>query len=305
MLKIRIFIQDKYVISDDFSPDMFLVYLGLRKIIKQGTNEYFVSLGLLSHELTNNQIASQSITTSILSGINGLIDKKIVVSINDNKRRTNDWVLDISKLVIDNQKDKKKKEFYSSVSFKYITKILNSRNKDKLQLLRFYCYLITTISKTGDKAGVGFTSYQNMASSIGICRQTISKYMNKLEENKIIYIYRSADSIIDSDGIREIPNTYGDIANEKKIVLVGKSHVENYGENAKKVKSSRSSKTRSASVKYSILKKEIEDTGEVRYNYNELKEIYEVLVEYNEKYRHEESRLKDLSIFSIYDFYEE
>ena len=104
-------------------------------------------------------------------------------------------------------------------------------------------------------------------------------------------------------GIREIPNTYGDISNKNRIISIGRSHVENYGENAKRIKSSKQSKTRSASAKYNILMKDLESTGEVRYTPKVMKEIYETLLEYNRKYSDYEKEPKDLTVFSNYNFY--
>ena len=303
-LKIKVFIKDNIILSDEFDNDMIVTYLGLRQILKNNINNYFVSIGLLSYHLTGKQIASKLVTKSILSGLSKMIEKKIIITNEiDKDRRTNDWILDLSKLQINTDKNKKEKEFYTSIDSKYVSMILNSDMKDKISIVRFYCYLMSTVSKTGKKAGVGFTAYQDMAENIDICRQTISKYMDKLEDKKIIYIYKSTDSIVDSKGIREIPNTYGDIDNENKIISVGRSYIENYGNNAKKIKSTKTSKTRSASAKYNILMKDLESTGEIRYNDNELKEIYETLLEYNRKYEKYEKDPKDLSIFSNYDFY--
>ena len=283
---------------------MILAYLGLRRILRNNISNYFVSIGLLSYYLTGKQITSRLVTKSILSGLDNLIKKKMITTMESDKdRRTNDWILDLSKLQINTDKNKKEKEFYTSIDSKYVSMILNSDMKDKISIVRFYCYLMSTVSKTGEKAGVGFTSYQDMAKSINICRQTISKYMDKLENKNIIYIYKSTDSILDSKGIREIPNTYGDIGNKNKIISVGRSYIENYGNNAKKIKSTKTSKTRSASAKYNILMKDLESTGEIRYTPKVMKEIYETLLEYNRKYEKDEKDPKDLSIFSNYDFY--
>ena len=286
---------------------MLITYLGLRKIMRRDCNKYFVSIGLLSYELTGKQIASKSITSSLLSGVNGLIKEKIITSEETDKdRRKNDWVFDLSKLQIDKVKNNEIKEFYSSVDLLYIKNLLLSDNKDKIQLIKFYCYLVTTLMKSGGKAGVGFVPYSDMASNIGICRQTIASYMNKLEENKTIHIYRSTDAILLQPNVmREIPNTYGDFNNGQLIDYVGKTHEENFGENAKRVKSSRNSSTRSASAKYNIIKNDLESTGEIRYEYKEMKQIYETLLNYNEKYKDDGIKeKKDLSIFNVYDFYQ-
>lgn len=284
---------------------MVLSYLGLRQILRKDINNYFVSIGLLSYHLVGKQIAPQLITTSILSGVKKLIkDGYIISNESDKERRLNDWVLDLNKLHINKVKDKEKNGFYSSVESDNIHKILNSDMKDKIPILRFYCYLMTTISKTGSKMGVGFTSYVDMSSATGICRQTISKYMDKLEYKKIIYIYRSTDAIMLQPNIfREIPNVYGDISNKCKIISIGKEHEENYGENAKRIKSSKQSSTRSASAKYNIIINDLKTTGEIRYKPEELQEIYKTLVDYNYRYKNEGKELKDLTIFSNYNFY--
>lgn len=305
MFKIKIFIVDNIIISKDFDDDMILAYLGLRRILRNNVNNYFVSIGLLSYYLTGKQITSRLVTKSILLGLNKLIKKKMITTKElDKDRRTNDWILDLSKLQINTDKNKKEKEFYTSIDSKYISMILNSDMKDKISIVRFYCYLMTTISKTGEKAGVGFTAYQDMAENINICRQTISKYMDKLEDKNIIYIYKSNDAIIlQPNVVREIPNTYGDIDNKSRIISIGRNHVENYGKNAKRIKSSKNSKTRSASAKYNILMKDLESTGEIRYTPKVMKEIYETLLEYNRKYSDYEKEPKDLTVFSNYNFY--
>lgn len=284
---------------------MVLSYLGLRQVLRKDVDNYFISLGLLSYHLIGKQIAPQLLTTSILSGLKGLIKNRYVLSNESDKdRRTNDWILNLSNFQIDKVKNKENKDFYSYVESDYISNILNSDMKDKIPIVKFYCYLMTTISKTGNKVGVGFTSYIDMAEATGISRQTISKYMDKLEEKKIIYIYRSTDAIMLQPNVfREIPNTYGDISNKDKIISVGKAHEENFGENSKRIKSSKQSSTRSASAKYNIILNDLQTTGEIRYKPNELKEIYETLVDYNRRYKNEGKELKDLSIFSNFDFY--
>jgi hypothetical protein len=305
-LKIKVFIKDNYITSKDLTNDMLLVYLGLRQIIRLNTNSYFISLGLLSYQLIGKQIASQTITTAILSGIHEMIKKKYVISTEkSNDRRSNEWILNLKKLQIDKIKNKEEKEFYTSIESDIIKNILISDIKEKLSILRFYCYLMTTVSKTGEKSGVGFTSYEDMALTTGICRQTISKYMDKLETEKIIHIYRSTDAILlQPNVLREIPNTYGDISNKNKIISVGKIHEDSFGENAKRVRSSKFSSTRSAAAKYNIIINDLNTTGEIRYDYDILKEIYETLLEYNKRYKNDIKESKGLSIFSNYDFYQ-
>ena len=309
MRKIKIFIQDKFIASKDFSPDMVLTYLGLRKIITKDIDDYYVSIGLLSYTILQKQVVNQLITNSLITGLKDLISNKHIIhkDCGDKlKRRSNEYVLDLSNLQIDKVKSKDNKEYYSAIELDHVVKILNSKLKEKLPLLKFYCYLMTTVTKTGDKVGVGFTPYQDMVFNTGICRQTISKYMDVLYEMNIIHIYRSKDAVLlEPNTIREIPNAYGDISNKEKIINVGKTHEESYGINAKKIQSTKKSSTRSASAKFNILCKDLNESGEIRYSTEELKDIYETLVDYNKRYSYDDSLQKDLSIFSNFDFYKE
>ena len=306
MKKIKVFVQDKFVKSHDFSPDMLLAYLGLRLIIIKGKNEYFVSTGLLSYSIFGLQMTNQLITKLITNGVKQLIANGIVIHTDkDKKSRTNEYILDLSQLPIDPVKSEDEDDFYSSVELDCILTIIQSKLKEKLDLFRFYCYLITTVSKTGDKVGVGFTSYNKMASEIGMCRQTVSKYMDLLENFKIISIYRSTDAVIVDGVITEISNTYGSYSYKDNVVKVGSTYECNYGENSKRIKSTKDSSTRSASAKYRRMINELDATGEIIYEYDELKDIYNTLLKYNAKYKYDNSLQKDLSVFSSYDFYNE
>jgi hypothetical protein len=128
--------------------------------------------------------------------------------------------------------------------------------------------------------------------------------MNALETLGLIHIYRSTDAVVKNGVIQEIPNTYGDISNKDKVIKIGSDFEENYGENAKKIKSTKKSSGRSASAKYNIILSDLMTTGEIRYEYDVMKDIYVTLVKHNQKYDYDENLQKDLSIFKNYDFYE-
>ena len=281
------------------TDDGFLVYLALRQIIRQDIKRYYVSLGYLIFTLTGSQSSTRLITNANINGMEELIKNKTIIKKTNDKQY--EWVCDLSKLAFNT--DKTSKKFYSVVNGNYISKILNTTYKERIPLVRFYCYIMSTVMKSGETRGVGFTSYTNMADITGICRQTISKYMDKLASLEIIYIYKSSDNISIDGNIREIPNTYGDVKNKDKIIQVGVNYELQYGVNSNSKNKANAKKTRSASAKLNIIKKDLKTTGKIRYKYEKLKEIYETLVIYNKRYSHDEGLQKDLSIFSNYDFY--
>ena len=273
--------------------------------MRKDCDEYFVSLGLLSYELAGKQVLHRSITTSLLSGLRHLSDNGFIQHLDANfKTKRDNWIINLSKLYIDT-KMKTNESYFSIVNSDHILKLINSDLKEKLTLIKFYCYVMTTITKTGDKGGVGFTSYVDMATGFGSCRQTISKYMTTLEEYRILYIYKSKYALLNGDGgIQEISNTYGDIANKDKIISVGMQYEEMYGGDKNRVVSGKRSSSRSASVRYSYIQKDVAAGREIRYSYDELNDIYETLLSHNKRYEHENGSQKDLSIFREYDFYE-
>ncbi|MDR2277356.1 MAG: hypothetical protein LBE23_05815 [Vagococcus sp.] len=284
--------------SDDFSPDMLLAYIGLRMIVLKSKNEYYVSTGLLSYSIFGKQVVNQLITKSIVNGTKQLIDKDIIVHVDiDEKGRSNEYILDLKNIQIDEVRSKDEEDFYSTIELDDVKKILESSLREKIDLFYFYCYLCTTVMKTGEKAGVGFTFYNSMENAIHISRQTISKYMNLLESMKIIYIYRANDSIVRDGKISEIPNVYGVYEIKDKIISVGSTYANTYGENAKRIKSTKQSSSRSASAKYKIIVNDLLTTGEVRYGKEELNEIYKTLIKHNKRYEYDEKLQKDLSIF--------
>lgn len=277
---------------------MLLAYVGLRSIVLKSKNEYYISTGLLSYSIFGKQVVNQLITKSIVNGMTQLIEKDVVVNVDkDMKRRSNEYILDLSKIQINEVKSKNEDNFYSAVELDNITRILESSLKEKIDLFYFYCYLCTTVMKSGDKAGVGFTFYTHMETAIRISRQTISKYMNLLESMDIIYIYRASDSIIKNGKISEIPNVYGDYVNKDTIIAIGSDYEGNYGVKAKKIKSTKQSSSRSASAKYNIIVNDLLSTGEVRYTKKEINEIYKTLMKHNKRYEHDDKLQKDLSIF--------
>lgn len=274
--------------------------------MRKDCDEYFVSLGLLSYELAGKQVLHRSITTSLLSGLRHLSDNGFIQHLDTNfKTKRDNWIINLSKLYIDT-KMKTNESYFSIVNSDHILKLINSDLKEKLTLIKFYCYVMTTVTKTGTKGGVGFKSYVDMATEFGSCRQTISKYMTTLEEFRILYVYKSKFALLNGDGgIQEISNTYGDIANKDKIISVGKQYEELYGGDKNRVVSGKKSSSRSASVRYSYILKDVAASREIRYSYDELKDIYETLLSHNKRYENEEGLQKDLSIFRGYDFYED
>ncbi len=285
----NILISDSFIKENINNLNKLLAYIGIRTVMKNGINKYHIVTKTLAYNIIGS-VDNKYINLSISNGLKEFNIEKC----------GHDFILDASNIHIVN-------EYYSALNIDYIQKILSLDNKEKYNILRLYCYICTTIFKSGDNKGIGFSSYIDISENMDLCRQTISKYMDILADNNIIYIYHSNDYIKINGEIKCISNTYGDAKIRNKIIEVGNRYNKNYGkreeDNRKIEMKKNSTKTRSASAKYNIILKMIKDKQEVKYSYDEMKEIYTTLLNYNSRYSYNKKLQKDLSIFKEYDFY--
>lgn len=292
-------------------------------LLRKDISTYYVNTSLLSYLLTGKYPADNNLVKNIAEGIEGL-EKKYIIKFVISQEVKNEWLIDADLIVKDKvnkstenyiKKNDDEVEYYSAVQESAINKILmlNERYYTKsISLLRFYIYLLTTIFKKKDdkNEGVGFTSIQKMVKDIGYNRKTITSYLATLSDLELIYIYKPKDFILFEDGdIIEISHTYGKYENKDKVIAAGKSHESKYGEKLKskhkKVNKIKSDKTRGLSQKYRHIYRCFNEGKEIPYTYRQCKEIYDVMRELNKRNESEHpDRVKDLSLFIEYDFYE-
>jgi hypothetical protein len=306
-----IYIWDKITNDLSLSQDGYLTYLSLLMIQKKDRNLYYVTPSLLSYFVNGRYPPTRQDTQHIISGINELINHKTITVQESNKK--NEWIIDTAAMTSINQKYKKSKaDFYTGIYEDEITTILLSNNKHYdscVSLLRFYIYLLSTLHKNKcDKQDIGYKPLKEIVKEVSISKNTILSYFNKLEELKLIYIYRPKDTILYDNGlIREISNTYGRYRNKEKIINVGKSFARSYGFKSNKqfdtINREKCGKTSGASQKYNYILRCIKNNKPIPYDYNECKDIYSSMVFYNQKYKADTNRKKDLSIFREYDFF--
>ena len=295
----------------------FMVYLGLLMLLRKNESTYYANVKFLAYLLTKKYPSDGNLDRNILHGIKGLLSNKMVsqdnCSLTDQNNSINpeEWILDLSK--VKNNNEKKDKEYYTPIDECDIHKILLSNNTyytRSITLLRFYAYVSSTIFKTGKHKGVGFTSLEEMSNVIGYSTKTISSYLKTLVDLEILYIYKSKDFIrFDTGEFVEISHTYGRYQDKNRIVQAGMVHEQEYGNKLKakhqKIKKTSSNKNRGYAQKFNHLEKCIKETGEIPYTNKECKEIYSVMLKLNEQYTKDRpDRIKDLDVFSSFDFYE-
>lgn len=306
-----IFIKDKLITDKNYSPNEFLISLGICMMLKKDECMYYVNIKSLTFLLTRKFINDKKLAKNLLDGINGLNKKGLIELTKAGER--NEWIINTTAFI--NEFRLEENEFYTAIDEEDIIKILKMRNSyyvKSIAIINFYAYLLTTISKTGDKKGVGFLNNDDLSYNTGLHKNTVLNYLKALEELRVIYIYRPSDYILLQSGdIVEIGNTYGRYQDKDKVTAIGSEYAESYGESFKikykRLDKSVANKTRGYSHKFRHLKKRIEQGLDPEYTYDECKEIYWAMRDLNARYIKEgnNERLKDLRVFKTYDFYVE
>lgn len=311
-----VFIQDKWAINKTLTTNEYLSYLGLSMLLRKNLIEHYVNSHYLAYLLSGLYHVDSKLTNAICNGVDGLAEKNLITIVHKNNKN-DEWIINLAQLKKENwiSKDNSNKKFYSAIDEMDIHKILNY-NKNyytkSISLVKFYSYLLSTLSKTNGTnwtKGVGFTSIGEMSDTICHSTKTVSQYLKQLEEMKLIFIYRSKDMIKYSSGeINMITHTYGKYTDKEVIIKAGREHDANYGHNTKKemkrIKKDVGDKTRGYSQMYSTIRKRLDKGENIPYDYDLCKDIYFAMVEFNKRYEKEKpDRLKKLSIFSEYDFY--
>lgn len=273
-----------------------MIYMKSKKL-------YHVNGSSIYYSLSGNICISQYIINEFNNGIVGLNSKDILI-ITQNNNNT-DFEVDLSKFNISNTKE----NYYTIVSVDEILKIINSGEKYRFKILRYFLYLVSTFmcsSKDKYVPPISHRSGNQMIIDLGFKNvKTAYRYNEILQNLGLIYVYKAGDFLEVTDkndirSIKSISNTYGRYKDKDIIIQEGKNYVEGYGVKTKELAEIKKSKsTRSASQKFNLW-----CNGKKEYSYDELKKIYTTLVEHNKKY--DGIKLdahKDLTIFKEYDFY--
>lgn len=243
-------------------------------------------------------------------GLNELLENNIVIKLDEIQKH---YILDCSNLWIDT-------EFvnYTIMSFSEVRKIFKIKNVNNFLLLRYFIFLIGTISskitvylENGEYKNrvVGNFSIDYLSEISGISERTIIEYNKILEDNELIYIYRQKDFVIDdNNNIKQLTNVYGrfsDMAYINAFAINQKKYQESY--RYVKNNTSKVNNNRRLAQMYQQLKK----GGGEKYSDEEIIEIYNYVIRENEKYERmfEKSqdelyldKIRDTSIFEEYAF---
>lgn len=318
-------IKDKIINNKNIKSNEFVIYLGLVMLLKKDETIYYANTRQIAYLLTKTYPPKSTLEKKIISGISQLVSDGVIsyynIKDNDgkpiNQDKKEEWLLNLSNIVENNQNKTKEeihksKEFYTPIDENDIYKILNLSEyyTRSISLLHFYCYVLSTIFKSGKNKGVGFTSLKNMSEYTGLSARTISSYLDTLVEKEFLYIYKSTDFIkFDTGEFVEISHTYGKYQDKEIIIDCGKRHEAEYSNRLKnkykKIKKPNKS-IRSYTQQYAYIKKSIMETGVIPYDDEKMEEVYNFIKKLNKKQQGiKGKKTYSLDVFSNYYFYED
>ena len=283
---IQISIPKDILHSSAFSNYEIAAYCFLKTIVTVTyTTEHCISCSQASYYLTGSTKYSKRFPVYIKNGIDGLIQKGIIIQQGVTQR---EYILDCSSLW-DDTKDTP----FVIIDFFETRKIFQITDCNNFQLLRYFSILIGTISSSIDvwldslehkSRVVGNMTIEYLSDLSGISIRSIKEYNRVLENNQLIYIFRQNDFLLSSDekNISRMANVYGRPTD--------KLYIDSYAESQKKEKKSYkwiNSEVENANRKRKLAQmyNQIAKGKGQKYSLEEIQQVYDYISSENSKYR--------------------
>ena len=270
-----------------------------------------VTCNQLTYYLTGEVSQQRNrITDYIKCGINELEEKGIIIR---QKEFSKHYILDCHNLWIDTNSGN-----FTKIFFDEMQQIFRIKNINNFTLLRYFIFIIGTLNwnitvylTNGEyKNGiVGNFTIDYIAEKVGISTRSAIEYNKILEKEKLLYVYRQKDFVIDEENnIKSLSNIYGRYCDIEYIETFANNQKEykqsyRYKKNNQEISNS---KRRFAQMYQQLLKGKGEN-----YTENEILDIYHYVIEQNQKYErmHEKKgyeeyldKIRDIHVFDQYEF---
>jgi hypothetical protein len=278
-----------------------------------GMDKQCVTPFQLAYLLTKNEHPHKYMLNYIKCGLDELIKENVLVKINEVQKH---YIIDCSKLWVDTDSEK-----FTIITFQEIEKIFRIENVNNFLLLRYFIYLIGSLSSKIDvwldacqhKARVvGMLTLDQLSNLSGISVRSIIDYNKILEESGLIYIHRQNDFVLDKENnIKQLPNIYGRTC-DKLYIDAFAANQKNFNRSYRYVEKnivSVNNNRRLAQMYQQLLKGKGEN-----YSDSEILDIYNYVIAENKKYMktYEKSgdesclkKIRDVEVFKKYDFIKE
>lgn len=309
--------KDKYLFIPDYisnSPAIsnyaIGVYCALQALNSATFKKHCITPQQIYYYLFEDDKPTKYKVNFIRCGLDELIKEEIVAQIGEINKC---YILDCSPLWIEFENSK-----YTMITFDEVRKIFHVENTNNFLLLKYFIFIISTISSkievwldpvTSKRHVVGNFTIDYISQISGISERSIVEYNKILEDIGLLYINRQNDFVINDDNeIRQLSNAYGRPIDREYIdsfVLQSQKHKESY-KYVKKSISAVNNNRRLAQMYVQLLK-----SNDKKYSEHDIKTIYDYVVSENKKYErlyekdgYEDhlEKIRDVNIFEKYDF---
>lgn len=308
--EIKLFLPKELTSNQNHSDYSIAVYCSLKALASTSILEFGTSPEQIGFLLTKTLDHSRRFNDYLKDGLDDLIAAQIISKIGESKKS---YYLDCSKLWTDSDDLP-----FTIITLNEAQKIFEVENVNNFKLLRFFIFVIGTISNQIDVwinssdhkiRTVGNLTIDYISKASGISSRTAIEYFKILEDIELLYVYRQKDFIIDEIGnIKKLSNVYG----RKK----DKIYIDTFANNQKVNKEAyRYTNKNVESVNYNRRLAQMynhllngKDTG---YSEKQILEIYNYVLSENKKYTtlYEKNgyesylnKIRDVDIFDKYNF---
>lgn len=230
----QLWLSEKIYKSDTITVYGLAAYCAIKTLVHSDEKkELCTNVDILSYQLIKDTQPPRRFLQKIKTGYEELLEQGIINKVGTNSKYD---VLDCSNLFITEDTD-----YFTIITYEEVLKIFQINNVNNLILLKYFIFLIGTISSTIDVyldpiqhkcRVVGNLTIDYMSKLSGIGSRSIIEYNKILEKENLIYVYRQYDFIINEENgeITTLPNVYGR--------PVDKVYIDTYAVNQKKYKNS-------------------------------------------------------------------
>lgn len=308
----QLWLSEKIYKSDKISNYGLGVYCAIKTLLpNEEIKTICITTDILAYQLKKNIHYSRRFRENIKMGYKELLEQNVIKKIDFNGKHD---VIDCSNLFIT-----KEDEYFTIIKYQELLKLFELKNIDNFLLLKYFIYLISTISSSID---VYIDPYQHKSRVVGnlpidyisqisrITQKSIVEYNKILENIGLIYIYRQNDFIINKDTgeITRLTNIYG--RPEDKI------YIDTFAINQQKYKDSyryveNNIKKANDKRRFAQIYNQIYKNNDSKYSQEEIQQVYEYVLQENHKYEalykknNDETyleKIRDVQIFNKYNF---
>ena len=285
-------------------------YCAIRSLIpNEEISTLVVTLEILSYQLTGSLKSSRRFYETLKIGLDELIENKIITQVEEYKKH---YLLNCENLFIteDNQ-------YFTIITFEEMRKIFQTENVNSFLLLKYFIFLIDSISSSIDvyldafqhkNRVVGKMTFNYLMKVSGLSRKSIIDYTKVLENRELIYINRSDDFLLNEENgeISRLPNIYGRPEDKLYIDKYAENQKDYYGSYRKVATNIQNANTkrRLAQIYIQLLN----GNGE-KYSKEEISDVYAYVISENKKYenlaakQNDDSYLEKIRRVDIFDKY--